>query len=251
MRIRTIKPEFWSHPVLARQSDAVRLMAIGLLTYADDEGYFSSDETLVRNALRPFDQNSGNSLESLRSLSSIGFIELCQHPSRGPIGRVVNFCKHQKISHPTSSRLATYWTLENIRNDSGKTPEPLRPDQGSRDQGSRDQGNEGAGGVGDSALPPQSPPAPRSKRFIPPTITQVAEYCLSNNLDAEADAFVDHFTSNGWKVSGKTPMADWKAAARNWARRGGSFARPAVNQGKTQAEHDTAMEAHARNMCQS
>ena len=41
-----------------------------------------------------------------------------------------------------------------------------------------------------------------------------------------ADTMYDHFASNGWKVSGKAPMRDWKAAARNWvkrdtARRGG------------------------------
>ena len=43
MRIRTLKPEFWSHPVISRQSDAAKLLAIGLLNYADDEGYFYAD----------------------------------------------------------------------------------------------------------------------------------------------------------------------------------------------------------------
>lgn|GEM_PF-2105923 len=32
-------------------------------------------------------------------------------------------------------------------------------------------------------------------------------------------AFHDHFQSNGWKVGGRAPMKDWKAAARNWVRR--------------------------------
>jgi phage replication O-like protein O len=35
----------------------------------------------------------------------------------------------------------------------------------------------------------------------------------------EADIFFDHFNSNGWKVGGKAPMKDWKAAIRNWCRR--------------------------------
>ena len=34
----------------------------------------------------------------------------------------------------------------------------------------------------------------------------------------EAEKFFDHFEANGWKVGGKTPMKDWKAAARNWMR---------------------------------
>jgi predicted transcriptional regulator len=34
----------------------------------------------------------------------------------------------------------------------------------------------------------------------------------------EAYNFWDHFESNGWLVSGKTPMRDWKASVRRWMR---------------------------------
>ena len=42
-----------------------------------------------------------------------------------------------------------------------------------------------------------------------------------NNADAQAEAaaFCDHYASNGWRVSGKTPMADWRASFRGWMRR--------------------------------
>lgn len=30
--------------------------------------------------------------------------------------------------------------------------------------------------------------------------------------------FWDYYESNGWKIGGKAPMRDWKAAARRWAR---------------------------------
>jgi hypothetical protein len=36
---------------------------------------------------------------------------------------------------------------------------------------------------------------------------------------ADAEAYADHFISNGWKVSGKAPMKCWQAAARQWMRR--------------------------------
>jgi hypothetical protein len=39
----------------------------------------------------------------------------------------------------------------------------------------------------------------------------------------EAERFYDHFTSNGWKVSGRAAMKDWKAAARNWIRNSKNF----------------------------
>jgi hypothetical protein len=47
----------------------------------------------------------------------------------------------------------------------------------------------------------------------------VSEYFKSLGSDnGEASHFYDHFQSNGWKVGGKTPMKDWKAACRNWLR---------------------------------
>lgn len=41
--------------------------------------------------------------------------------------------------------------------------------------------------------------------------------------DSEAAKFFDHFQSNGWKVSGKSSMRDWKAALRNWQRNSPNF----------------------------
>lgn len=55
-------------------------------------------------------------------------------------------------------------------------------------------------------------------RFSPPTTEQVAEFSIDNGLRIDASAFCDFYASKGWKV-GSSPMKDWKAAARNWARR--------------------------------
>lgn len=54
----------------------------------------------------------------------------------------------------------------------------------------------------------------------PRDVNAVREYAATiSATDEEADSFFDHFTSNGWKVSGRTPMRDWQAAFRNWHRR--------------------------------
>lgn len=58
----------------------------------------------------------------------------------------------------------------------------------------------------------------KSKRFVPPTVEEVERFCTENNIDINAQEFVDYYTSNGWKV-GKNPMRDWKASVRTWARR--------------------------------
>lgn len=44
-RIRSVKPEFWGHPVMSKQIHAVRLLAIALLNFADDEGFFFADSS--------------------------------------------------------------------------------------------------------------------------------------------------------------------------------------------------------------
>ena len=59
---------------------------------------------------------------------------------------------------------------------------------------------------------------PKSSRFIPPTVSDVRAYCLETKRPINADAFINYYQSNGWKV-GRNPMKDWKAAVRNWYQR--------------------------------
>lgn len=59
----------------------------------------------------------------------------------------------------------------------------------------------------------------RQKKFVPPTVEEVAAYCMERKNKVDAAYFVDHYTSNGWKV-GKQNMKDWKAAVRTWEKNG-------------------------------
>lgn len=53
------------------------------------------------------------------------------------------------------------------------------------------------------------------KRFIPPDVIMVKEYCLERQNKVDSETFINHYTSNGWMV-GKNKMKDWKAAVRTW-----------------------------------
>ncbi len=55
---------------------------------------------------------------------------------------------------------------------------------------------------------------------IKPTLDMVTAYFeeIGSNRE-QAEAFCDHYSSNGWKVGGKAPMKDWRASARGWVRR--------------------------------
>ena len=81
--------------------------------------------------------------------------------------------------------------------------------------------------------PPGSAPPPSPKRsvFTKPTIGEVKAYFAEKGLKSDPEHFYDHFESNGWKVSGKSAMKDWKAAARNWERNESTYGRS--NQRKT------------------
>ena len=63
-----------------------------------------------------------------------------------------------------------------------------------------------------------SPQGETRKRFSPPTVDEVREYCQERNNGIDAAAFVDFYTARGWMI-GKTHMKDWKAAVRTWENR--------------------------------
>lgn len=55
--------------------------------------------------------------------------------------------------------------------------------------------------------------------FVTPSVIDVRIKCLEIDLPVkEAEAFVDFYQSNGWKV-GKNPMKDWVCALQGWKRR--------------------------------
>ena len=57
----------------------------------------------------------------------------------------------------------------------------------------------------------------KNVKFISPTIELVQEYFKEKNKpDIEAQKFFNYFESNGWKIGGRSPMKNWKAAANNW-----------------------------------
>ena len=57
----------------------------------------------------------------------------------------------------------------------------------------------------------------RGKRFSPPTLEEVRQYCLERKNNVDAEKFVNFYSSKGWMV-GKNRMKDWKTAVRTWER---------------------------------
>lgn len=53
------------------------------------------------------------------------------------------------------------------------------------------------------------------KKFVPPTLQDVKEYCLERKNNVNPERFIDFYESKGWFV-GKNKMKDWKACVRTW-----------------------------------
>ena len=84
-----------------------------------------------------------------------------------------------------------------------------------------------------TSIPPYPPeggaPAAQGekrKRFVPPSVEDVAAYCRERGNGIDPNSFVDFYQSKGWVV-GKSPMKDWRAAVRQW-------------EAKRKAEHHSA-----------
>ena len=64
----------------------------------------------------------------------------------------------------------------------------------------------------------QSVRGEKAKRFYPPTIDEVKQYCEERKNNIDPMAFIDFYSSKGWMI-GKNRMKDWKAAVRTWERK--------------------------------
>jgi hypothetical protein len=84
-------------------------MAISLLNWADDHGYFYADPAAIRSFARPFDDASTTTLGCLQQLLKIEYIDVHQHPTRGFIGRVSNFHEHQRVDKPKDSKIKKFF----------------------------------------------------------------------------------------------------------------------------------------------
>ena len=111
------------------------MLAIGLLNYADDDGYFFADPKMVRNAIRPLDDDSGITTVGLRELSGIGYISIQNHTTHGPIGFIPSFSDHQVINKHKTSKIKELY-------DSGSDTVAIRDEYRLEGKGKERKGKE-------------------------------------------------------------------------------------------------------------
>lgn len=89
----------------------------------------------------------------------------------------------------------------------------------------QEQEREGAAAPPTPAAPAEAAPEPGPRRFVPPTVEEVAAYCRERGNAVDARTWHDFYASKGWMV-GRNKMRDWRACVRTWERdRGGAGAK--------------------------
>ena len=197
-RSRNIKPSFFKNDVLASLDLRARILFAGLWTIADREGRLEDRPAKIKAECLPYDDCDVDALLNSLATGKKPFIHRYEVDGEKYI-QVVTWHKHQSphVREPESDIPPA--PVEPVLSTSPAPAEPVG--SGMRVKGIRNQESEGGckGGV----------------KFSPPSVEDVAAYCVSRSNKVDPQTFVDFYTSKGWKV-GREPMKDWKASVRTW-----------------------------------
>lgn len=105
-RIRSVKPTFWGDDKVSELSRDARLLMLGLISMADDDGRFLASHQAVAGYVFPNDQDvTPKRLAGwLGELAGQGMVVL-YNGGRIKYGCLPKFRTHQRISHPQKSTL--------------------------------------------------------------------------------------------------------------------------------------------------
>ena len=104
-RIRTVKPSFWGSGDTAKLSRDARLLALGLVSMADDDGRFLAAATAINGYVFPNDDLPNTKVSKwLDELAASGFVHLYAFDGVR-YGVMPTWHAHQKINRYTPSLL--------------------------------------------------------------------------------------------------------------------------------------------------
>lgn len=104
-RKRMIAPSFWTDEKIGECNHIERLLFLGLISNADDEGIGRANPKLLKSLIFPYDDLRISDFEkSLAKLASLKLIYLYQYDAQNYYF-IKNFNEHQTINRPTPSEL--------------------------------------------------------------------------------------------------------------------------------------------------
>ena len=171
MRIRTIKPEFWTSNDIADLSLEDRLLFIGLWSYVDDHGRGRAEAHLIIAALFPRDmfanprETVARVSRGLSHLSDAGLIRRYEVEG-APFFAVTAWTTHQRVDKPRPSRIPSPEEADTTtipQNDANR--ETVAKESRNLSTLLRlEQGNRGTGDIPPISPPRGTPPSPLTRR---------------------------------------------------------------------------------------
>ena len=186
-----------------------------LIVSCDDFGRYDGRPAIIKNRLFPLKEflTVHEVADALSNLENAHLIEMYEHDGR-PYLYLPTWENHQSIrakksKYPSPDEITCVIADENICKQ-------MYADENKRKQLSaiapviqsnpiQSESNTNTEGV-------------QRKRFTPPSLEEVKAYCQERKNGVDPQAFIDFYTSKGWKI-GKETMKDWQAAVRTWERR--------------------------------
>lgn len=181
-----------------------------MLLMADDDGFLKNAKTIMRTV--------GASPDDIKLLIAKQYlipfdtgIMAIKH------WRIHNYIKKDRYK-PTDceeikllevNEKGEYVLAEPVRNQVGSNMEPQDRDRDRLEIGKDRDSSRKRSSANNSTTAAQ--------KFKKPTLEELKAYIAENRYKFSAEAFMDYYESNGWKV-GRNPMKSWQATCRTWQR---------------------------------
>ena len=124
--------------------------------------------------------------------------------------------RNQVGSNMEPSCIQSGTTLEPVRNQVGSNMEPQVRDR-DRDRLEIEIGKDRDSRESSRKRNSANNSTTAAQKFKKPTLEELKAYIAENKYTFSAEAFMDYYESNGWKV-GRNPMKSWQATCRTWQR---------------------------------
>lgn len=99
---------------------------------------------------------------------------------------------------------------EGIESEKTENPKGVISEETEKTPNVNDNVNENVNVNGEKEMPKGV-----KKKFVPPTIEEIRDYCEQNHKLVDAEEFFYYYDSRGWKT-GKNKMERWKSAVSTW-----------------------------------
>ena len=143
-RRRMIDPGFWSDGKVKKLSITERLLFLGLISHADDEGRLQASPAFLRSIIFPYDDYTLEQIsEMLTHITQLNLnVQLYTVEDEDYIS-FARWARYQKPSHPQPSRFPKPPFTESIRSENGLKPSQSRSGQSSLGKVRLGQGSSG------------------------------------------------------------------------------------------------------------